>query len=119
MGQGNSNEWKGYQDQLFADKNQRGVWIDGTEEKGATKVLRNLRSKDGLQSFLKDEEKNELDTAWKLFSFSYIIYYIIYSFTTESNHSFNYSSTNSLTLYTNIHKHNISILYVNDNQSLI
>ena len=74
MGQGNSEEWKGYQHQLFADKTERGIWVDGTEEKGATKVLRHPRSKDGLQGFLKDEEKNELDTAWKLFAFSGCFY---------------------------------------------
>jgi len=71
MGSGNSNEWKGYQEQLFSDKSERGVWIDGTEEKGATKVLRHPRSKDKLQSFLEDDEKNALDTAWKLFAVSY------------------------------------------------
>eukprot|EP01084_Bolivina_argentea_P111036 198218_1 len=71
MGQGNSEEWKGYQHQLLEDKIQRGVLIDGTEEKGATKVLRHPRAKDGLCSFLKDDEKNDLDTAWKLFNTSY------------------------------------------------
>eukprot|EP00486_Rosalina_sp_Unknown_P012591 CAMPEP_0201588740 /NCGR_PEP_ID=MMETSP0190_2-20130828/158395_1 /ASSEMBLY_ACC=CAM_ASM_000263 /TAXON_ID=37353 /ORGANISM="Rosalina sp." /LENGTH=144 /DNA_ID=CAMNT_0048041451 /DNA_START=101 /DNA_END=531 /DNA_ORIENTATION=- len=71
MGGGSSSEWKGYQDQLFSDKTERGVWIDGTEEKGATKVLRNPRSKDGLCGFLQDDEKNELDTAWKLFEVAY------------------------------------------------
>ena len=80
MGQGNSNEWKGYQDQLFSDKANRGIFIEGTEEKGATKVLRNPRSEKELQSFLKDDEKKDLDTAWKLFAFSLscIILSIIY-----------------------------------------
>ena len=79
MGSGNSNEWKGYQEQLFSDKSVRGVWIDGTEEKGATKVLRHPRSSDKLQGFLQDDEKNDLDTAWKLFAFSlFTINYIIY-----------------------------------------
>lgn len=71
MGTGNSNEWKGYQHQLMADKTERGVFIDGTEEKGATKILRHPRSKEELKGFLVDEEKNELDTAWKLFTTSY------------------------------------------------
>jgi len=56
---------------LMEDKTQRGVFIDGTEEKGATKVLRHLRAKEGLLKYLVDDEKNELDTAWKLFTTSY------------------------------------------------
>ena len=71
MGAGNSEEWKGYQHQLFEDKTERGVLIDGSEEKGASKIIRNPRAKDGLLSFLKDDEKNDLDTAWKLFEFSH------------------------------------------------
>lgn len=54
------------------DKSIRGMFIDGTEEKGATKILRHPRAKDGCLSYLKDEdEKTELDTAWKLFSSTY------------------------------------------------
>eukprot|EP00484_Ammonia_sp_Unknown_P029857 CAMPEP_0197049500 /NCGR_PEP_ID=MMETSP1384-20130603/24626_1 /TAXON_ID=29189 /ORGANISM="Ammonia sp." /LENGTH=734 /DNA_ID=CAMNT_0042481783 /DNA_START=61 /DNA_END=2265 /DNA_ORIENTATION=- len=71
MGAGNSEEWKGYQHQLLSDNEARGVFVDGTEEKGATKVLRHPRAKDALCGFLQDDEKNELDTAWKLFSVSY------------------------------------------------
>lgn len=70
MGNGGSNQWKGYQEQLFSDETQRGVFIDGTEEKGATKILRNPRAKNGLLGFLQDDEKNDLDTAWKLFALS-------------------------------------------------
>ena len=70
MGSGPSEEWKGYQHQLLADKTIRAVLIDGTEEKGASKIIRHPRAKDGLLSFLQDEEKNDLDTAWKLFAFS-------------------------------------------------
>jgi len=71
MGQGNSEEWKGYQHQLLSDKTERGCLIDGTEEKGATKIIRCPRAKEGLLSFLKDDEKGDLDTAWKLFEYSY------------------------------------------------
>eukprot|EP01083_Nonionella_stella_P032453 88844_1 len=71
MGQGNSEEWKGYKHQLMQDKSTRGVFIDGTEEKGATKILRHPRAKDGLLSFLENDEKQPLDTAWKLFHTSY------------------------------------------------
>jgi len=71
MGSGSSEEWKGYQHQLLADKTERGCLIDGTEEKGATKIIRCPRAKEGLLSFLQDDEKNDLDTAWKLFAVSY------------------------------------------------
>jgi len=71
MGGGNSQEWKGYQHQLMNDKSERGVLVDGTEEKGASKILRHPRSAEGLKGFLIDDEKNEMDTAWKLFTTSY------------------------------------------------
>jgi len=71
---GNKNSWQGYDHQLMAQKEPRGVFIDGTEEKGATRILRHPRAKEGVLSFLKDphEEKGELDTAWKLFKTSYV-----------------------------------------------
>jgi len=72
MGGGNSQEWQGYHHQLMSDKSIRGLLIDGTEEKGATKILRHPRAKDGCLSYLTDEQKTELDTAWKLFTTSYI-----------------------------------------------
>ena len=71
MGQGNSEEWKGYQHQLFQDEKERGIFIDGTEEEGCTKILRHPRCKDSLLGFLLDDEKREMDTAWKLFWESY------------------------------------------------
>eukprot|EP01084_Bolivina_argentea_P225750 381406_1 len=64
--------WLGHQHQLFSDKIQRGILIDGTEEKNATKALRHPRAKEGLwNTFLIDDENNQLDTVWKLFNISY------------------------------------------------
>eukprot|EP01084_Bolivina_argentea_P266627 452271_1 len=71
MGQGNSEEWKGYNHQLLQDEKQRGYLVPDSEEKNTSQILRNPRAKDGFIGFLQDDEKNELDTAWKLFNVSY------------------------------------------------
>eukprot|EP01084_Bolivina_argentea_P320245 555622_1 len=71
MGTDTSAEWKGYKHQLLQDTSIRGILIEGTEEKGASKVLRHPRAKNGTLGFLRDDGNNELDTAWNLFTASY------------------------------------------------